>query len=142
MSPKRKRRQCSACIKKWQVALQITSSMPGGGKVEEPKIRIARQEGLLCNPCYNEKMVAITRNTEMIEPLISDQGRNCFDLKEKVKQQMKWNVYSHRQQKRAFYKETAKNFGLLKVRGKADRLKFCIQIQYSLLHQKSVNLFS
>ena len=72
--------------------------MPGDGKVKEPKIRIARQEGLLCNPCYNEKTVAITRNTE-IEPLTSDQGRNCCGLKEKIKQLVKWNVYSHRQQK-------------------------------------------
>ena len=86
--------------------------MPGDGKVKEPKIRIARQEGLLCNPCYNEKTVAITRNTE-IEPLTSEQGRNCCDLKEKVKQRTKWNVYSHRQRKRAFYKETAKSLGLL-----------------------------
>ena len=67
---------------------------------------------MLCNPCYNEKMVVITRNTE-IEQLTSEQGRNCCDLKEKVKQHTKLNVYSHRQQKRAFYKETAKNFGLL-----------------------------
>ena len=58
--------------------------MPGDGKVKEPKIRIATREGLLCNPCYNEKTVAITRNTE-IEPLTSEQGRNCCDLKEKVK---------------------------------------------------------
>ena len=86
--------------------------MPGDGKVKEPKIRIARQEGLLCNPCYNEKTVAITRNTE-IEQLKSQQGRNCCDLKEKVKQRTKWNIYSHRQRKRAFYKETAKNLGLL-----------------------------
>ena len=87
--------------------------MPGSGKVKEPKIRIARQEGLLCNPCYNEKMVAITRNTEMLEPLTSDQGRNCCDLKENIKQCAQWNDYSHRQQKSAFYKETAKNLGLL-----------------------------
>ena len=86
--------------------------MPGDGKVKEPKIRIATREGLLCNPCYNEKTVAITRNTE-IEPLTSEQGRNCCDLKEKVKQRTKWNVYSHRQRKRAFYKETAKRLGLL-----------------------------
>ncbi len=111
-SPKRKRRQCSACIKKWQVALQSTSSMAGGGKVKGPKIRIARWEGLLCDPCYNEKTMAITRNTE-IEPLTSEQGRNWCNLKEKVKQHVKWNEYSHRQQKRAFYKETAKTLGLL-----------------------------
>ena len=59
-----------------------------------------------------KKTVAITRNTE-IEPLTSEQGRNCCDLKEKVKQRTKWNVYSHRQRKRAFYKETAENSGLL-----------------------------
>ena len=70
----------------------------GDEKVKEPKIRIAKREGLLCNPCYNEKTVAITRNTE-IEPLTSEQGRNCCDLKEKVKQCTKWNVYSHRQRK-------------------------------------------
>ena len=86
--------------------------MPGDGKVKEPKIRIAKQEGLLGNPCYHEKTVAITRNTE-IEPLTSEQRRNCCDLKEKVKQRTKWNVYSHRQQKRTCYKETAKNLGLL-----------------------------
>ena len=67
---------------------------------------------MLCNPCCNEKIVAITINTE-IEPLTSEQGRNCCDLKEKVKQRTKWNVYSQRQRKRAFYKETAKNLGLL-----------------------------
>ena len=60
--------------------------MPGSGKVKEPKIRIARQEGLLCNPCYNENVAAITRNTEMLEPLTSGQGRDSCDLKEKVKQ--------------------------------------------------------
>ncbi len=59
--------------------------MLGDGKVKEPKIRIARQEGLLCNPCYNENVAAITRNTEMLEPLTSDQGRNCCDLNEKNK---------------------------------------------------------
>ena len=32
-SPKRKRRQCSACIKKWQVAFWSTSNMPGDGKM-------------------------------------------------------------------------------------------------------------
>ncbi len=58
-------------------------------------------------------MVAITRKTEMLEPLTSDQGRNCCDLKEKVNNHAKWNVYSHRQHKRAFYKETAQNLGLL-----------------------------
>ena len=56
--------------------------------------------------------MAITRNTE-IEPLTSEQERNCCDLKEKVKQRTKWNVYSPRQRKRAFYKEIAKNLGLL-----------------------------
>ncbi len=57
-------------------------------------------------------MVATTRNTEMREPLTSDQGRDSCDLKERVKQCTKWNVYSHRQQKSAFHKETAKNLGL------------------------------
>ncbi len=45
--------------------------------------------------------------------LTSEQERNCCELKEKVKRHTKWNVYSHRQRKRAFYKETAKNLGLL-----------------------------
>ena len=57
--------------------------MPGDGKMKEPKIRIARREGLLCNPCYNEKTVAITRNTE-IEPLTSEQGRNCCDGRKRL----------------------------------------------------------
>ena len=55
--------------------------MPGDGKVQEPKIRIAKQDGLLCNPCYNEKMVAITRNTE-IEPT-SEEGGNCLQFEGK-----------------------------------------------------------
>ena len=57
--------------------------------------------------------MAITGNTDTLEPLPSDQGRDSIVLKEKVIQLTKWKIYGRRQRKRAFYKETAKNLGLL-----------------------------
>ena len=89
------------------------SNVLGSGILKQPKIRIARRKGLLCNPCYNEKMVAITGNSDTHEPLTSDLGGDSLDLKEKAIQLTKWKVYGQRRRKRAFYKETAKNLGLL-----------------------------
>ena len=60
------------------------SNVLGSGILKQPKIRIARRKGLLCNPCYNEKMVAITGNSDTLEPFTSDQGGHSLDLKEKA----------------------------------------------------------
>ena len=69
------------------------SNVLGSGILKQPKIRIARCKGLLCNPCYNEKMMAITGNTDTLEPMTLDQGRDSLVLKEKVIQLTKWKVY-------------------------------------------------
>ena len=60
-------------LKGAHVAMQNMSNVLGSGILKQPNIRIARRKGLLCIPCYNEEMVAITGNTGTLEPLTSDQ---------------------------------------------------------------------
>ena len=83
-----------------------SSILPGSGKVNAPKVNIARREGMLCQRCYNEK---------------TGGGNAPKTDKEKAESRQKGTVYRARHRRRIHYEEVAESLGLLK---KPTKIKF------------------
>ena len=83
-----------------------SSILPGSGKVNAPKVNIARREGMLCQRCYNEK---------------TGGGNAPKTDEEKAESHQKGTVYRARHRRRIHYEEIAESLGLLE---KPTKIKF------------------